>query len=159
MAFLSPLTRKSGFDNSSNDVFSLLQTDVNRLFNKFLKDDLTGESIASQKFWSPHVALKETGNEYILTLDLPGTDKKEAHISFEDNVLTIKGERKDESKKEGEHHHWNERKYGYFERSFSFPQTMVDETKITAEMKNGELKVTLPKRAEAKKEHRTIQIN
>ena len=84
-----------------------------------------------------------------LAADLPGMDPKSVEISIEDDVLTLKGERKREKKAEGNGFHRSERYFGAFERRFSLPQT-VDRDKIEANYRDGVLYLTLPKRDEVK---------
>lgn len=144
-----------------NDVFSVLQTDMNRLFNGFLKRNACDDNSAcgTQATWSPRFDMKETKTEYILKADLPGLQKEDVQISLNDDVLSIKGKRSFEEKKEDEKNHWIERSYGHFERSFRAPADHVDSEKIRAEMKDGVLTVYLAKKPELQKANRTIAIH
>jgi HSP20 family protein len=92
----------------------------------------------------------------VLKAELPGVDPKDVDIRIENNVLTISGERKFDSEVKKENYHRVERAYGTFTRSFTLP-TMVDSGAVKAEFKDGVLRVTLPKREEAKPKQ--IQIN
>lgn len=99
--------------------------------------------------WAPRVDVEENENEFQVYADVPGLDKKDVSITLEDGVLTIKGERKREEKKEDENRSYMERYYGNFSRSLTLP-SKVDEKKIAANLKNGVLSISLPKAEETK---------
>ena len=106
--------------------------------------------------WVPAVDIYENGKqELVLRAEQPGMEREDIQVVFENNTLTIKGERKFEGDVQQEQFHRVERSYGTFSRSFSLPST-VDATRIAAEYKNGVLTVTLPFREEAKP--RTINV-
>jgi HSP20 family protein len=111
--------------------------------------------------WVPAVDIFENGKqELVLKAELPDMKREDIQVVFENNTLTLKGERKFEAALETsgvkkEQYHRLERAYGTFSRSFSLPTT-VDASKIGAEYKNGVLTVTLPFREEAKP--RTINV-
>jgi HSP20 family protein len=106
--------------------------------------------------WVPAVDIFETGKqELVLKAELPDMKREDIQVVFENNTLTLKGERKFEGDIKQEQFHRVERAYGTFSRSFSLPST-VDATRIAAEYKNGVLTVTLPFREEAKP--RTINV-
>jgi len=106
--------------------------------------------------WVPAVDIFENGKqELVLKAELPDMKREDISVLFENNTLTIKGERKFENEAKKEQFHRVERAYGTFSRSFSLPST-VDASKIGAEYKNGVLTVTLPFRDEARP--RTINI-
>ncbi len=96
--------------------------------------------------YSPAIDLQEMENAYIAKADLPGLEKEKIQVSVSGNVLTISGERKEETQKEDAQQgvHTTERTYGTFSRSISLPGP-VDEAGIAADYKNGVLTVTLPK--------------
>ena len=121
---------------------------VDRFFNDFWNNSFSHFDEDST-VWSPRVDVKETKDAYELLADLPGLEKKEINISLNDNVLTVKGERKSEEKSEDENCYYNERTYGTFSRSFRLPN-MVEQKDIRAEYKDGVLKVVLRKSEEAK---------
>jgi HSP20 family protein len=115
--------------------------------------------------WVPKVEIVETENELVLTAELPGMVKENIDISFEDELLTIQGEKKAEKEEKSEekvknggprYHLW-ERTYGSFRRTFTLPK-VIDPAKITAEMKDGVLKIHMPKAPIAKAKGRKIQI-
>jgi HSP20 family protein len=98
--------------------------------------------------WAPAADMKETDEEYVLTAELPGISEKDVDVEVEQNVLTIKGEKRterEEKKEKNGHWHLVERSYGSFARSFTLPPA-VDAGKIEAEFANGLLTVKIPKR-------------
>ena len=99
--------------------------------------------------WSPRVDIEENEEGYILHADIPGMDKKDISLTVEDNVLTIKGKREYENKKEDKNEFFLERAFGNFKRSFKLPQRVAKE-KIKADYNNGVLTVTVPKAEETK---------
>ncbi len=105
--------------------------------------------------WSPSVDIYETEQELVLTAEVPGIEDKNIEIKIEDNTLTLKGERKFEKETEEESYHRIERAYGSFYRSFSLP-SHIDQDKVEAEHENGVLKITMPKKHEAKP--RTVKV-
>jgi len=99
--------------------------------------------------WLPPVELVEKNGEFILTAEIPGMSKENVHISVEDNVLTLKGEKKLERDETKEEMHIREREYGAFTRAFTLPRN-VDAAKIRAEYHDGIVEVHLPKGPETK---------
>jgi HSP20 family protein len=120
---------------------------VDRFFNDFWGNSLSHWDEDST-VWSPRVDVKETKEAYEVMADLPGLEKKDINISLHDNVLTVKGERKSEEKKEDENHFYAERTHGTFSRSFRLPNK-VEQKDIRAEYANGVLKIVLQKSKEA----------
>ncbi len=99
--------------------------------------------------WIPSVDIFEDQDKLVLEADLPGMKREDFDISVENNVITLKGERKFEKKVEGENYHRVERSYGTFTRSFTLPQSVTADGAV-AEFENGILHVSLPKREETK---------
>ena len=99
--------------------------------------------------WSPLVDVFEDNDGIMLKAELPEVDPKDVEIQLEGNTLTLKGERKLENEEKREGYHRIERTYGAFSRTFTLPNT-VDVEHVTAESKDGVLKVFLPKKAETK---------
>ncbi len=112
--------------------------------------------LADEVPWMPSVQMIETDNSIEITAELPGVSKDDVRIDLENNVLTIHGEKKEEKEEKEKERYLYERYYGAFQRSFALP-TPVDEDKVTAEFKNGVLKIRLEKAPEAK--GKTIPIN
>ena len=99
--------------------------------------------------WVPAVDVAESGGDLVVTAELPGMGKEDIGLELSQGVLTIKGEKTEESERQEQEMHVTERSYGSFRRSFALP-CPVDETKAAAEFKDGVLRVTLPKTGEAK---------
>ena len=127
---------------------SMLQDRMNRLFEDAGRGWRPDEAAATTT-WSPAVDIYETEGEIIVKAELPGVERKDIQLHLENNVLTIRGERRFEKEAREDNYHRIERSYGGFSRSFSIPTT-VDEEKIHADYKDGVLKVVLPKKEAAK---------
>src|SRR5215469_12151438 len=127
---------------------NVLQDRMNRLFDDAGRNWRTDEPSATTT-WSPSVDIFETENEIVVKAELPGLDRKDITLHLENNVLTLRGERKFEKETKEENYHRIERSYGNFSRSFSIPAT-VDEEKIRADYKDGVLKIVLPKKEQAR---------
>lgn len=106
---------------------------------------------------SPAVDLHETDQAFELSAELPGLDEKNVEVSVADGGLTIKGEKKEEKEEKKKDYYLSERRYGSFQRYFAIPDT-VNVEQIEAHFKNGVLKVTLPKSAEARKPEKKIEV-
>lgn len=105
----------------------------------------------------PAVDVAETEQGYKITAELPGMEEKDVELSLSGDVLTIKGEKKQEQEEKKENYFLSERRYGSFERSFPVPED-ADPEKIEATFKSGVLTLTLPKKPEAQAKRRTIEI-
>ena len=138
---MTTIARLEPFRGLSN-----LQDQFNRIFNETLRTQ-TDESAMTA--WAPAVDIYETPNELVVKADLPDVNEKDIDVRVENNLLTIRGERKFEKSVSEENFLRVERAYGSFSRSFSLPNTVNPEA-IRAEYKNGVLNVTLPKREESK---------
>jgi HSP20 family protein len=119
---------------------------VNRLFNNVL--ERKGEE-SSLTAWAPAVDIYETEHELVVKADLPEVDPKDLDIRVENNILTIRGERKFEKNVNQENYLRVERAYGSFARSFTLANTVNAEA-IKADYQNGVLTLTIPKKEEAK---------
>jgi HSP20 family protein len=131
-----------------------LQEEVNRLFSTNLTRAFPDEGIA-RGAWAPSVDIYENKDQIVLEAELPGMKQEDFDLSIENNVITLRGERRFEKTDETDNYHRVERSYGSFTRSFTLPQTVSAEG-ATAEYNNGVLRVTLPKREETKA--RRIQV-
>jgi HSP20 family protein len=125
-----------------------LQDEVNRLFTTAFPST-TGREDMLNGAWYPKVDIFENSDNLVVEAELPGLKRDDFELSFENNVLTLKGERKFEKKDEGDNYHRVERAYGAFTRSFTLPPTVTAEG-ATAEFENGVLHISLPKREETK---------
>ena len=108
--------------------------------------------------WSPLVDITEDDKEYLIKADLPEVDPKDLDIRVENNLLTIRGERKFEKKVNEENYLRVERSFGSFARSFTLANT-VNPDAIKAEYQNGVLTLTIPKREEAKPKQIKVNVN
>ena len=99
--------------------------------------------------WAPSVDIIEDEKEWLVKADLPEVKKEEVKVTVENGVLTIIGERKFEKEEKDKKYHRIERSYGNFLRSFTLPDA-ADGSKVSAEFKDGVLKVRLPKTEKAK---------
>jgi|SRR5215470_12133899 len=133
-----------------------LQDRMNRLFDESFRARTGDEEFALGTSWAPAVDVYEQDNNLVLKAELPGVDAKDVDVRIENNVLSIKGERKFENDVKKESYHRVERAYGTFLRSFTLPNA-VDPSAVKAEFKDGVLRLTLPRREEAKPKQ--IQIN
>jgi HSP20 family protein len=93
------------------------------------------------------VDITETNGEILVKAELPGMTKEDVDIEIEGNVLTLKGEKKEEKEETEKEHYLYECIYGAFQRSFTLP-TAVKEDQVKAEFKEGVLRITLPKSGE-----------
>ena len=125
-----------------------LQDEVNRLFSTSFSRSFGDEGMA-RGAWTPNVDIFENKDEIVLEAELPGMNREDFELSIENNVLTLRGERRFEKKDEADSYHRVERAYGAFSRSFTLPQTVSGEG-AAAEYKNGVLRVALRKREEVK---------
>jgi HSP20 family protein len=139
--------------------FESLRRDIDRLF-----DDFDGGSWRSPfrrieaAFGNvPAVDVTETDKTYEIAAELPGMDEKNVEVKFANDVLTIKGQKRDEKEETKKDYYMRERSFGSFERSFAVPDG-VDTDKIDATFKKGVLTVTLPKSAEAQKAAQKITV-
>jgi HSP20 family protein len=105
----------------------------------------------------PALDAAETDKEYRLTAELPGMTDKDVEVTLANGTLTLKGEKKEEKEQRDEGFYLSERRYGSFHRALRLPDD-VDAAKITANLSNGVLTVTMPKAADAAAKHRKIDI-
>ena len=137
-----------------------VQERMNRLFDEAFRGSsrAVGEDDwALGGSWAPAVDIYEQEGNIVLKAELPGVDPKDVDVRVENNVLTLRGERKLESDVKKEGYHRVERAYGTFSRSFTLPN-VVDTEKIKAEYKDGVLQVTLPQREEAKPKQIQVSV-
>jgi HSP20 family protein len=106
---------------------------------------------------APAVDVAESEKAYEITAELPGMDEKNVEVKVVDGSITIKGEKQEEKEEKKKDYYLHERHYGAFERSFTLPDG-VDADKIEASFKKGVLTVTLPKKPEAQKPAKKIEV-
>lgn len=133
---------------------SSLQQQINRLFNETFERDTDGANLTT---WAPAVDIFETEHSLVVKADLPDIKPEELDIRVENNILTIRGERKFEKQVNENNYLRVERAYGSFSRSFSLANTVNTEA-IQADYKNGALTLTVPKREEAKPKQIKVRV-
>jgi HSP20 family protein len=148
--------------------FSTLRREIDRLFDDFgggfwrspFRSAFALEPFSQREMtWasSPAVDVAETEKTYEITAELPGMDEKNIEVKVSNGNLTITGEKQEEKEEKEKDYYLKERHFGSFERSFQIPEG-VDPSKIEATFKKGVLKVTLPKKVEALKTDKKIEI-
>jgi len=126
-----------------------LQDRMNRLFDESVRNVRPGDEALSSAIWSPAVDIYETEDEVVVKAELPEVNQKDIDIQIENNTLILRGERKFNKETKKENFHRIERAYGTFSRSFTLPSS-IDQEKISADYKDGILKISMPKREETK---------
>jgi len=126
--------------------FGNLRKEMDEMFDRFLDPRDWAPALGE---WIPKIDVAETGNAVSVKAEIPGMDQKDIQVLLQDDVLTIKGEKKQEKGEKDEKYYRLERSYGTFARALRMPVT-VDAGKVTATFKNGLLTVTLPKAPGAK---------
>jgi HSP20 family protein len=137
-----------------------LQERMNRLFDESFRG--LGRAGSEDDWalggsWAPAVDIYEQDGNIVLKAEVPGMDPKDVDIRVENNVLTLRGERKLDTEVKKENYHRVERTYGTFTRSFTLP-TVVDTEKIKADYRDGVLRVSLPTKEEAKPKQIAISV-
>jgi len=150
---MNPLVKHTNRWIDPLDLVTDLRDDVNRLFSSSLR---RGPLTNFEEFL-PNLEVKEDENQFLLHLDLPGMERKDLDISVSGNVLTVKGERKEEESKKGKGYFYSERKYGSFQRSVELPAE-VDADKVAACYKDGVLELMLPKSEKAKPKQIKVDV-
>ena len=123
-----------------------------RLMRDFLRWDpyRDNQTVPEQgAYFLPSFDVKETAEAYLFTADMPGIRDEDLDIDLTGNRLTVKGHRESQIKSEGETFHLVERASGTFTRSFTLPEE-VDANEVKADLKQGVLTLTIPKRPESK---------
>jgi HSP20 family protein len=124
---------------------------LNRMFSDFYEETFS-------RAWVPPVDIYETdGHEVVLKAELPDMKREDINVTFENGVLTLKGERKFEQDVKKENFQRIERRHGSFSRSFTLPNT-VDAGRINASYKDGVLTIRLPQREEAKPKQIAVNV-
>jgi HSP20 family protein len=131
-----------------------LQEQINRIFGDVAR---TSHEESNLTPWAPAVDIFETEHELVVNVDLPGVNPQDLDIRVENNILTIRGERKFENKVNEENYLRVERAYGSFSRSFSLANSVNSEA-IKADYQNGVLTLSIPKREEAKPKQIKVSV-
>jgi HSP20 family protein len=124
-----------------------LKQEMDRVLDRFFEPRWDELVVVGE--WAPSIDLTETKDALVARVEVPGMDSKDIQISLQEQLLTIKGEKRHEREEKDERRHRVERSYGTFTRSVRLP-VAVDAEKATASFKNGLLTITLPKTPAAK---------
>lgn len=131
------------------------QRDLNRLFEGNLaRSSQEGTALNA---WTPAVDIYEDTDAFLIKLELPEVSKEDVKVNLNDDILSITGERKFENEDKRDGYHRVERSYGQFYRSFTLPPNVNAEA-IGAQFKDGVLRLTLPKKEEAKPKQINVKI-
>jgi HSP20 family protein len=122
---------------------------VERRMQQLFEEPFRLPFITEDMGWTPSVEVTDTDSSIDVTAELPGVSKEDVDVDLENNVLTIRGEKKQQKEEKEKEHYLFERYYGSFQRSFSLPAP-VDESSVKAEFRNGVLKIHLDKAAQVK---------
>lgn len=133
------------WQNPARSLFNF-NRDYDSVFDEFLNNRFLEPREIEM---SPRINVEENDNEWVISAELPGVPKDNVKVNFQDNVLTISGEKKFEKEDKDKNYHRIERSYGKFSRSLTVNSPVLSD-KIGAEYKDGVLTVTLPKAEEAK---------
>lgn len=131
------------------------QREMNRLFDTTLMRPLKVGNGGS--LWAPAVDIVDEKDQIRVKADLPGMKKEDIEVNVENDVLTIKGEKKEEKEIKEKDYVRSERYYGAFHRAFTLPVS-VDSSKVNASYKEGVLEITLPKKEGAKPKQIKVDI-
>lgn len=124
-----------------------LKQEMDRMFDRMFEGKW--DELPAVGDWAPSMDISETKDSLVAKVEVPGMDQQDIQISLRENLLTIRGEKKQEKEDKDEQYHRVERSYGAFTRSVRLP-VGVDASKVTATFKNGLLTVTMPKTPAAK---------
>jgi len=121
--------------------------EIDRMFQRFFEEPWAGATPRRPEeapIWAPAMDIEETDGEITLRAEIPGVSADDIEISVADDILTISGEKKEETEREEKNFHVTERRFGSFRRSVQLPAS-VDRENVEAEFDNGVLNVTLKK--------------
>ena len=148
------MKRNTHYLPSSWNSLRSLQKEINALFDDDFFPASTG---LFDRNYSPAVDVAENPSEYVVTCELPGLSESDLDVQVAENVLTIKGEKKDSSENQTDRWYKKESWFGSFQRTIPMPSG-VDGEKIQAELESGILRVTLPKKEDAKAKQISIKV-
>lgn len=138
----------------TNNRFPVYRNVFDDLFN-----DWSVSNFSETDTTLPATNIKENESGFLVEMAAPGMEKKDFVINLKDDLLTISSEKKIENEENNDHYTRKEYSYQSFSRSFSLPKNVVDSDKINATYKNGELRISIPKREEAKqKPEKLIEV-
>jgi HSP20 family protein len=154
---LTPFTRRTE-PTRTTDPFGYFQREMNRLLDDAFRVAPTANVPAmGVDVLAPSMDVKETDKTIEIEAELPGVDEKDVQVSLENDVLTIKGEKRLEKEESKKDYYLSERSYGSFMRAFAVPAG-IDADKVTAKYEKGVLKVTLPKPTNGQAKAKKIEV-
>ena len=149
------------------DVWHSFRSEMDRLFDRFGSGfgfpslrrmfDIEPAWRSSFSFSAPAIDMSEDDKAYKISAELPGIDAKDVDISVSGDTLLLRGEKRQEKEEKDKNYHFSERAYGSFQRAFELPAS-VDCDRVAADFSQGVLTITLPKRAEAQKPTKKIEV-
>ena len=128
-----------------------------RMLDNFFRGGVQDDGSLAVSYWTPAVDIAELDNQFVVKVELPGINKDDVKITLESNILTIRGEKKEETNVKEENYHRVERTYGSFQRSFKLPTTVKGDN-IDALYEAGILTITMPKAEEAKPKQIEVKV-
>ena len=155
---LVPFAKKSvPVKRGEENPFSLLRREMDSLFDNFYRGFDIEPFESRLGVFNPKVDVTENDKEIKISAELPGMGEKDIDVSLQNDMLTIKGEKKEEKEDKGKDYYRMERSYGSFSRTITLP-IEVETEKVEAKFKKGVLSITLPKTAKAVAETKKIAV-
>ncbi len=139
----------------SLDPWRSFRREMDRLFDQVWPGGFAFPSL--RRAFEPAMDLVEDDRAFRITAELPGLSEKDIDVTISGDMLTIKGEKREEREEKGRNYYVSERRFGSFQRSFTLPEG-VDRDKIEAKFQDGVLTLTLPKTPEAVKQQKKIEV-
>jgi HSP20 family protein len=140
------------------DIFSAMRDEMDRVFERF---ESGWPSLFRRGFEDemmvPALDVHDNGKQLSIEIDLPGVEEKDVTVTLANGILSVKGEKKSQREETKDNYYMAERSYGSFERTLRMPDS-IDENKLEAKFDKGVLKITAPKRPEAVKAEKRIEI-
>ncbi len=157
LRLLMPFGRQSPRSTDGGDPFVSLHREVDRLFDEAYWGVAGTPGTDEPSTVVPRLDIKESAKGLLVSVELPGVDEKDVEVSLDEDVLTIKGEKRFEKEEKEGAYHLMERSYGAFERAIELPYE-ADPSKVEATFSKGVLTVTLERPPQAEAKHRKIAI-
>ena len=155
--------RRGELATRGDNPFESFQREMNRLFDDFFRGIGTsparfgrGEGFFGAAMAAPRVDVSETDREYEVTAELPGLEEKDVEVLLDQNLLTLKGEKRAEREEKDKNYYLAERSFGSFRRTIPLP-VEIEQDKVEANFKNGVLTIRLPKAGPAQAKRIQVQ--
>jgi HSP20 family protein len=134
-----------------------VQREIKGLFDSLSCTGSADDYAPPAPVWSPAVDITESDAAFVVKMELPGVAKEDVRVTLEQNVLTVKGEKKQEKESKASDYHRVERSYGTFQRCFTLPST-VKADRVDASFRDGILNITLPKAEESRPKEIEVKV-